>query len=93
MVPCRSCAAFHETFNKIDREAFPSGSGLALVCDSGTNILDGGEESSASFAKTDRILAEMEGIGIAALFAGLGAVAKFAEGHFEEGEKDESFNL
>ena len=39
------------------------------------------------FAKTDRILAEMEGIGIAALFAGLGATAKFAEEHFQEKRK------
>jgi hypothetical protein len=45
------------------------------------------------FAKTDRILAELEGIGIAALFAGLGATAKFAEEHFQEDKKDETLNL
>jgi hypothetical protein len=45
------------------------------------------------FEKTDRILAEMEGTAIAALFAGLGAAAKFAEEHFEEGEKDETLNV
>jgi hypothetical protein len=45
------------------------------------------------FAKTDRILAEMEGTGVAVLFAGLGTVAMFAEDHLEEDEKDESLNL
>ena len=47
----------------------------------------------SEFAKTDRILAEMEGTGVAVLFAGLGAVAKLAEDHLEEDEKDESLNL
>jgi hypothetical protein len=65
---------------------------LALVCDSCTNILARGKRISV-FAKTDRILAEMEGTGIAVLFAGLGAVAKFAEDHLEEDEKDERLNL
>ena len=65
---------------------------MALVCDSCTNILAGGSVISV-FAKTNRILAEMEGTGVAVLFAGLGTVAKFAEDHLEEDEKDESLNL
>ena len=52
-----------------------------------------GGRAISEFAKTDRILAEMEGTGIAVLFAGLGAVAKLAGDHFEEGEEDESLNL
>ena len=40
------------------------------------------------FAKTERILAEVESIGLAAVCAGLGAVAKTAGDHFAEAEED-----
>jgi hypothetical protein len=40
---------------------------------------EGGSLIRAHSTKTDRVLAEMEGIGIAALFGGLGTVTKLAE--------------
>jgi hypothetical protein len=49
-----------------------------------------GGRSISEFTKTARTLAEMEGIGLAVLFAGLGAVAKAAADHFGGGEKDGS---
>ena len=39
------------------------------------------------FAKTERVLAEMEGIGLAVLCGGLGAVAKHAAGRPEEDDQ------
>jgi hypothetical protein len=40
------------------------------------------------FAKTERLLAEMEGIGLAVVCAGLGAVAKAAGERRAEAEED-----
>ena len=36
------------------------------------------------FANTERVLAEMEGIGIAILFGGFGAIAKSFADHFDD---------
>jgi hypothetical protein len=36
------------------------------------------------FANTERVLAETEGIGIAVLFGGLGAIAKSFADHFDD---------
>jgi hypothetical protein len=46
-----------------------------------------GGQAISEFAKTERMLAEMEGISLAVLFAGLGAIAKAAEDRFE-GDED-----
>jgi hypothetical protein len=43
-----------------------------------------------AFAKTQRILAEMEGFALAMLFGGLGLIAKLVEDHLEEDEGNEA---
>lgn len=48
----------------------------------------GGGVIHAVVPRTDRILAEIEGTGLAALCLGLGAIAKGAEEHLETGEVD-----
>jgi hypothetical protein len=45
-----------------------------------------GGRTMSEFAKTDRPLAEMEGLALAAVCAGLGAVAKAAAEHLDEEE-------
>lgn len=47
-----------------------------------------GGRAISEFAKTERILAEIEGIGLAALCGGLGALAKTAAERFEAEEED-----
>ncbi len=47
-----------------------------------------GGRAISEFAKTDRILAEMESLALAAVCAGFGAVAKAAGERFEEDEED-----
>jgi len=42
-----------------------------------------------AFAKTDWLLAEMKGAGLAMVSAGLGVIAKIGAERFEEGEKDD----
>jgi hypothetical protein len=45
-----------------------------------------GDRAISEFAKTDRILAEMEGIGLAIVTGALGFVAKNAADHLDEGQ-------
>jgi hypothetical protein len=40
----------------------------------------------SEFAKTDRVLAEMEGVALTALFGGLGVIAKATADRAEENE-------
>jgi hypothetical protein len=44
----------------------------------------------SEFSQTQRALAEMEGISLAVVCGGLGAMAKAAADHFDEGENSES---
>ena len=48
----------------------------------------GGGVIKALGGGTDRIFAEIEGIALAILFIGLGAIAKFAEDRLDDGEVD-----
>jgi hypothetical protein len=47
-----------------------------------------GGRAIGELAKTEWLLAEMEGIGLAALLAGLGVIAKVAEDRYDEGKED-----
>ena len=49
-----------------------------------------GERAISEFTKTDRVLAEMKGIGLAVVFVGLGAVAKSYGERLEEGAEGPS---
>jgi hypothetical protein len=60
---------------------------LVFFRDSGARILGGGRLIN-EFAKTERMLAEMESIALAAVFGVLGAIARAGEHRFEEREKD-----
>jgi hypothetical protein len=51
-----------------------------------------GGRAISEFAKTERVLAEMEGIALAVLFGGLGAIAKTAADRVEEDEGDISLS-
>ena len=45
-----------------------------------------GGRAISEFAKTDRVLAEMEGVALTALFSGLGVIAKATADRVEENE-------
>ncbi len=45
-----------------------------------------GGRAISEFGKTDRLLAEMEGLALILLFMGLGAIAEMAKNRLEEGE-------
>lgn len=51
-----------------------------------------GGRAISEFAKTERVLAEMEGFALTALFGGLGVIAKTAADRVEEGESNISLS-
>lgn len=52
-----------------------------------------GGRAISEFAKEERMIAEMEGIGLAAILGGLGAMAKIGAGRLEEGEIRDTSSL
>jgi hypothetical protein len=52
-----------------------------------------GGRAIREFAKTDRVLAEMEGVALTALFSGLGVIAKATADRVEENEGNISLTI